>query len=154
MPLEENVPAEQNGLSFSYKILNFRKQEVGKKGDFDRYEINVQVASNRGCDFMIWLTGNERSSSASNFPLGEFRCLNATGARLTAKTATILPEARYAIRKYNERGTDGKNIEKRENILAGYWLRNGGFVENRIIVIVPPGEKPQFEVRGFTYPTN
>ena len=152
LSLEEGKPTQQNGIDLTYKILNFRKQEVGKKGMFDRYEVMVSASNNQGCDMMIWLTGNERNTNSSNYPLAEFRCLNATGARLTSKSQSLTLDARYVPYTTTTKGSDGKNIQNTIQVLAGYSLRAGSTKENRMIVIVPEGEKPQFEVRTFNYP--
>jgi hypothetical protein len=148
--LDENKPIEENGLVYGYRIKGFRKQEVKNKGELDRYEIVAYVSNNRACDLSIRLSGNETSDQLNQLrrPLLDVECTNATGARLTAKTASVRMMEHQIAYRYNTRDNAGKIVEQRGNALAGYFLAAGTTVETpTFIVIVPVGEKPILQAR-------
>lgn len=91
----------------------------------------------------IRFTGNERNTDNTNFKLATFNCLNATGARLTAKGTELLPEPHYFNHRWTEKNAEGKTVERSQSILVGYFLTRGRQRESSIVIIVPPGEKPE-----------
>ncbi|MCU0447491.1 MAG: hypothetical protein MUE85_21545 [Microscillaceae bacterium] len=148
--LEENKPVEENGLSYGYRIKGFRKQEVKNKGELDRYEIVAYVSNQRACDLSIRLTGNETLEQLNQLrrPLLDVECSNATGARLTARNASVRLMEHQISYRYNTRDNAGKVIEQRGTALAGFFLSAGATVETpAFIVIVPVGEKPMIQAR-------
>ena len=77
--------------------------------------------------------------------IAEFNCLNATGKRLTAKKGTVTAKPWYS----NVRVADELAKDKYKTVSAqiGYALRVGQTATNRIIVIVPKGERPKVNCR-------
>jgi hypothetical protein len=144
--LADNEEWQVNGMTVGYRITHFRKQEVKGKGELERYELTCFVYNQGSCDVGIRFTGNERNVENNTFKLATFDCVNATGARLTSNRAELLPEPHYYVYRWTEKNAEGKNVERSQNILVGYFLMRGGRRETRIIVIVPVGEKPDIRV--------
>jgi len=141
--LIDNEEWQVNGMAVGYRIINFRKQEVKDKGEMDRYEVACFVYNKGDCEVGIRFTGNERDTDNTNFKLATFNCLNATGARLTAKGTELLPEPHYFNHRWTEKNAEGKTVERSQSILVGYFLTRGRQRESSIVIIVPPGEKPE-----------
>jgi hypothetical protein len=140
--LAEGEEWQVNGMTVGYRVANFRKQEVKGRGDQDRYEIVCFVYNQSDCEVGVRLTGNERNVDQNSFKLATFDCVNATGARLTAKGTSLMPEPHYFNYRWTEKNAEGKNVERSQSVLVGYFLPRGRRREASIIVIVPAGEKP------------
>jgi hypothetical protein len=144
--LEEGKPYSYNGLEYSYYISNESSKEV-KGEDYDRYEISLTVTNNSGCLKLIpFKSGwNGSTKSEDEIMIPEFNCTNATGKRLTSKKGTVNAKPWYS----NVRVQDESVKEKYKTIYAqvGYALRNGQTATNRIVVIVPKGERPKLNCR-------
>ena len=144
--LDEGKPYSYNGMEYGYYITNESAKEV-KGEDYDRYEINLTVTNNSGCLKLIpFKSGwNGSSKSEDEIMIAEFNCTNATGKRLTAKKGTVSAKPWYS----NVRVPDESAKDKYKTIHAqvGYALRNGQTATNRIIVIVPKGERPKLNCR-------
>jgi hypothetical protein len=147
--LEEGKPFANNGLEYGYYISNERSKEV-KGEDYERYEINLTVTNNSGCLKLIpfkagWSGNTGSTNSEDDVMIAEFNCTNATGKRLTSKKGTVSAKPWYT----NVRVPDetAKDKYKTINAQVGYALRNGQTVTNRIIVIVPKGERPKINCR-------
>jgi hypothetical protein len=148
MEMAENQPIVMNGMSVVYIITSTGQKDVGKKGDFSRYEVQISVTNEGGCDWIRRFTGDEKSTAASEFPIGRIECTNATGYRLTSKFQEITPEPFYAYYKQNV-VRDGKTVEEKKQVLAGYTFDRGKRRDYRQIFIVPLGEKPKIQCRFF-----
>jgi hypothetical protein len=147
--LEEGKPYAYNGLEYGYYITNESSKEV-KGEDYERYEINLTVTNNSGCLKLIpfkagWNGSTGSTSNEDDVMIAEFNCMNATGKRLTSKKGTVNAKAWYS----NVRIPDESTKDKYKTISAqvGYAVRNGQTVTNRIIVIVPKGERPKMNCR-------
>ncbi|MBL7737761.1 MAG: hypothetical protein JNK14_00985 [Chitinophagaceae bacterium] len=144
--LEEGKPYVYNGLEYGYYITNESSKEV-KGEDYDRYEVNLTVTNNSGCLKLIPFRpgGNNNNRTEDDIMIAEFNCTNATGKRLTAKKGTVSAKPWYV----NVRIPDESVKEKYRTVYAqaGYALRSGQTATNRIIVIVPKGDRPKFNCR-------
>ena len=144
--LEENNPYTSNGLEYGYYITNEASKEV-KGEDFERYEVNLYVANKTGCLRLIPFKGGWSGTTGNNddVMVGEFNCTNATGKRLTAKKGTVSAKPWFT----NVRIPDEASKDKYKNVNAqvGYAIRNGQTLTNRIIVIVPKGQRPKLNCR-------
>jgi hypothetical protein len=140
--LEENIPYSYKGLEYGYYISNESSKEV--KGEDYLY-----VTNKSGCLKLLPLQ-NAGSKKSDEIIIGEFNCVNATGKRLTAKKGTISAKHWYA----NVRIPDEAAKEKYKTVYAqaGYAIKNGQTITNRIIVIVPKGEKPKINCRMIYFP--
>jgi len=147
--LQENVSYQNNGLEYGYYITNERSKEV-KGDDYERYEINFYVTNKSGCIKLIPLkaaSGNKTSDD--DVVLAEFNCKNATGKRLTAKSGKVGAQPWHTqVRVYDESTSKYRLI----NAQVGYAIRNGQTYSNRVIVIVPKGERPRITVRAVYFP--
>jgi hypothetical protein len=143
--IDEGKPYLQNGLEYGFEIRNERKKEL-KKEDYSRYEITAYVTNKSGCTKLMFpnktLLGNDYQDV-----MADFDCLNATGKRLTAKSAKVRAKDFNAPYTYTTKGTDGKDIRNSTTVKVGNMLRNGETVTNNFIVIVPDGERPHMKVR-------
>lgn len=140
--LNENTVFSNNGLEYGYYITNESTKEV-KGEDYFRYEINLFVTNKSGCLKLIpfktgWRTNNSGNEDA--VLLAEFNCTNATGKKLTAKKGSVSAKPWYSIVRIPD--DSAKDKFKTVNAQIGYAIRNGQSVSNRIIVIVPKGERP------------
>lgn len=146
--LEENNGYSSNGLEYGYYITNEASKEV-KGEDYDRYEVNLYVANKSGCIKIIpfksgWGSSGSASSS-DDVMIAEFNCTNATGKRLTAKKGTVSAKPWYTNVRVPDQNAKDKYITV--NAQVGYALRNGQTLTNKIIVIVPKGERPKLNCR-------
>jgi hypothetical protein len=146
--LEEGKSQSGNGLQYSYYITNESSKEV-KGEDYERYEITLSVSNTSGCSKLIPLknrTGSTGSSTSSEeILIAEFNCTNAKGKRLTVKKGTVNAKPWYT----NARVPDdsSKNKYRIVNVMVGYAIHDGQTLTNRIVVIVPKGERPRLNCR-------
>jgi hypothetical protein len=137
--LTENMPYKNNGLEYGFYVSNERSKEV-KGEDYERYEIVLYVNNNSSCAKIIPLRnaifGN---TQADETLLADFTVKNATGKRLTSKSGKVNARAWYT----QVRLSDGTKVQAQ----AGYILRIGESMSNKIIVIVPKGERPVVNCR-------
>jgi hypothetical protein len=144
--LEENQPYSSNGLEYGYYITNEASKEV-KGEDFERYEVNLYVANKSGCLRLIPFKGSWSGTTDNNddVMIGEFNCTNATGKRLTAKKGNVSAKPWFTNVRIPDEANRGKY--KTLNAQVGYAIRNGQTLTNRIIVIVPKGQRPKVNCR-------
>ncbi len=140
--LEENTPYKYNGLEYGFYITNQQSREV-KGEDYERYEVVLYVSNNSGCFKHIPYTTRIMSTSDETL-LADFTVKNATGKRLTSKSGKI-----YARPWYTQVRLDSGT---KVNAQVGYAARNGETITNRIIVIVPKGERPKINCRTVYLP--
>jgi len=146
--LEENIPYAYNGFEYGFYISNERSKEV-KGDDFERYEVNLYVTNKSGCLKLIPFKSSSTKPD-EEIVVGEFNCKNATGKRLTAKTGKINAKAWYSqVKLYDETQSSKYRFV---NAMVGYAIRNGETLTNKIIVIVPKGEKPKLSCRAIYLP--
>ena len=146
--LDESAPYEYNGFEYGFYISNERSKEV-KGDDFERYEINLYITNKSGCLKLIPFK-NSSTKPEEEIVVAEFNCKNATGKRLTAKSGKINAKAWYSqVKLYDE--TQSSKY-KFVNAMVGYAIRNGETLTNKIIVIVPKGEKPKMSCRAVYFP--
>ena len=146
--LEENAPYSYNGFEYGFYISNERSKEV-KGDDFERYEVNLYITNKSGCNKLIPFK-NSSSKPEEEIVVGEFNCKNATGKRFTAKTGKVNAKAWYSqVKLYDETQSSKYRFV---NAMVGYAIRNGETLTNKIIVIVPKGEKPKMSCRSIYLP--
>lgn len=155
--LQENVPVEQNGLSYGYRIRNEKVKEV-KDENYSRYEIEVYVTNNSGCPKVLLfrdinMGGSSMGVGSSPQTVAFFDCLNATGKRLTAKNQNVDARIFRLPHRIQETGADGKTITRYAEAEVGYGIRNGETVVANMIVIVPLGQRPSFTCRTAPFST-
>jgi hypothetical protein len=152
--LQENTPYDFNGLSYGYYITNERSKEV-KGDDYERYELSFYVTNKSGCAKLIpFKTTVLQNGQSEEIAIAEFMCKNATGKRLTAKGGKVNALPWYAQAKvYDEAAPASQSSKyKMVNVQVGYAIKNGQTLTNRVIVIVPKGEKPMINCRTVYFP--
>ena len=151
--LEENTPQLYNGLEYGYYIGNEQSKEV--KGEpYERYEVILYVNNKNGCikfiPFKITSSGN---SNSDEIAIAEFTCKNATGKRLTAKGGKVAAKPWFTeVRVQNENSGANQPKYKTVNAQIGYAVKSGQSLSNKIIVIVPKGERPKLMCRTSYFP--
>ncbi len=137
--LTENTPYKVNGLEYGYYITNESSKSV-KGEDYDRYEVMLYVNNTSECSKIIPFRNSIlNSSSTDETLLAEFTVKNATGKRLTSKSGKVNAKPWYTYVKLS----DGSKV----NAQAGFAVRVGESITNKIIVIVPKGERPKVNCR-------
>ncbi len=140
--LQENTPYKNNGLEYGYYISNERVKEV--KGEaFERYEVVLYVNNNSGCIKLIPFS-NRVVGAEDETLVADFTVKNATGKRLTSKSGKIYARPWFTQVKLD----NGTKV----NAQVGYAVRNGESISNKIIVIVPQGERPKINCRMLFLP--
>lgn len=143
--ITENQPAAFNGVEYGFTVRNESKKDVSGK-TFNRYEVTVFATNKSSCTKLFFpkqtLLGQQNSDL-----LAQFDCLNATGARLTAKNGSVRAKPFYVPYSTSAKTADGKTVTNTIQVQAGYWLRNGETVSSDLILIVPDGESPRLKVR-------
>ncbi|MEP6674659.1 MAG: hypothetical protein ABJA78_05880 [Ferruginibacter sp.] len=136
--LNENEAYKENGLEYGYYISNESNKSV-KGEDYDRYEVILYVNNKSGCIKIIPFRTSILNSSSDETVVADFTIKNATGKRLTSKSGKVNAKPFYVYAKLN----DGTKI----NAQAGYAVRNGESITNKIIVIVEKGQRPKVNCR-------
>lgn len=149
--IKEEEPVEIDGIQYGYNIKNESTKEAGGK-EMSRYEITLYATNKSSC---LKLFLFERRSSFSNVAtaiddLAKFDCKNATGQRLTSKSGSVKAKPFYSLAKANIRDcSTGKDKVEDIRVQVGFALKPGESVSNNIIVIVPLGDKPNFQVSPY-----
>ncbi len=151
IPLNDNTPVTENGITYSYNITNEKTKAV-KGEDYDRFEITVTVINNSGCIKMFPFKINEKGElDNTGTMLAEFKVLNATGKRLTAKSAKL--ESKKILQTVKiESVTLPNNTNGIVQAVVGYGIKNGEIIKRNIIVIVPKSERPNVMCNAITIP--
>jgi hypothetical protein len=144
--LEENKPYVNNGMEYGYLITNEKNKEV-KGEDFERFEIELYVTNKSGCTGIIPLRNFTQSggSNSDDVLVAQYNCTNATGKRLTAKSGKVEAKPFYTQVRIEDRSVQSKYRIITAQI--GYAIRNGQTLSNKIIVIVPKGERPKMNCK-------
>lgn len=147
-PVKDSMPVTYNGLQAGYNIESETEKTVGKKGDFSRFKIKFWL-TNTGTEAKIVYRNMDffGHSGPINNSIALFKCLNATGARLTNKMATMemQPCKIQATVEEKECNTDKvKLVTKLADI--GYWIKPGETISKTYPMIVPLNEKPDVTI--------
>ncbi|MBC8155514.1 MAG: ABC transporter permease [Bacteroidetes bacterium] len=143
--ISENQPAVFNGIEYGFSVRNESKKDVGGKA-FNRYEVTV-FATNKSSCTKLFFPKQTIFGQQNNDLLAQFDCLNATGARLTAKNGSVRAKPFFVPYTTSAKTADNKTVTNTVQVQAGYWLRNGETVASDLILIVPDGEAPRLKVR-------
>lgn len=148
LDVTDSTPVTANGLKAGYTIESESEKQVGKNGDFSRFKIKFWL-TNTTTEARIMYRNLSFAGHAGpiNNSVALFKCLNATGARLTNKMASMeLQVCRIeAMVDEKECGTD-KIIQVKKMADIGYWIRPGETVFKTYPIIVPLNEKPKVTV--------
>ena len=146
-PVTDSQPAVADGLEMGYTIKSTEVKAVGDKGNFSRYSVSFYVrnTTNQG-KIMLYKQGWNVLGNVSD-QLAQFKCLNATGARLTTKEAIINAEACNVLALVDDKdcGT-GKTQQSKRFVQIGYWIKPGQTISTGAILITPLNELPNMQV--------
>lgn len=143
--VSDSLPIIQNGLQIGYNITNQSEKEVGSKGNFSRYVIVFYVTNTTGeAKIILHKPGWNLLNSDVSANIVQFDCINATGARLTAKTATIAAKQCNIIASVEDKdcSNNNKTVHNQRPVDIGYWIQPGETISNKQIMIVPLNERP------------
>ena len=145
-PVTEPAPVNVNGLTIGYTIKSEEEKEVGNKGNFSRFAVKFYVTNaTQESKIMLYKDGFNLLGNVSD-QLAQFNCLNATGARLTSKSAIIQAAPCNVMALVEDKDAAGKTVKNKRFVQIGYWIKAGQTISTSAIVIVPLNEKPNMEV--------
>lgn len=142
--ISDGATVDVSGLAVTFNILNKESISVGGKS-FDRYKVSASVTNNSGKSINMRLSNAPQI--VTNIGLVEVNCINATGAKLTAKKIDLKPKAQNLNVTYWAYTKEGKYESSVIPVIAGYYLDPGDTVSDNAIFIVPQGEEPNVSVR-------
>ena len=134
--LEEKTPVLVDGFEYGYSIRN-EQVKTTKNEEFARFELTFYVTNKSGCTKLYADHVALLSDETANL-IATFICSNANGKRLTSKGGSVKARDFYVNAKVN---IGGKEVS--QSVKAGYIFRNGETLKNNVIVLLPPGERPQ-----------
>lgn len=140
-------PALVNGLQMGFTIKSQEVKKVGDKGDFSRYSIRFYVTNTLGeSKIILYKQGLNLLNNVSD-QLAQFNCINATGARLTSKEATIRATACNVLALTDDKDcATNKTTQNKRFVQIGYWIKAGQTISADAIVIVPLNDAPNIQV--------
>jgi Ricin-type beta-trefoil lectin domain-like len=142
----ESAPANVGGLVMGYTIKSEEEKEVRNKGNFSRFSVKFYVTnSTQEAKIILYKDGFNPLGNVSD-QLAQFNCLNATGARLTSKSALIQAAPCNVMALVDDKDGSGKAVKNKRFVQIGYWIKAGQTFSTSAIVIVPLNEKPNMEV--------
>ncbi len=143
-PVTDQQPTVIDGLQFGYTIKSTETKKVGDKGDFSRYSVRFYVTNpTNESKIILYKQGWNVMGNVSD-QLGQFNCLNATGARLTSKEAIISAPACNVLAIVSDK--DGKPDNTKRFAQIGYWIKAGQTITADCILITPLNELPNVQV--------
>lgn len=142
----EEKPYVSDGIEYGYSVKNVSKRDVGGK-DFNRYEVSLYATNKSECSRIILFNQSLGRDESEMNKLARYDCINATGARLTAKSGTTTAKPMYVTARVSTRDAAGKSVMENQKVQVGYYLGAGETVSDNVIFIVPLNEKPEVKVR-------
>jgi len=139
----DSMPAMFNGLQMGFQILKQSEKEVGDKGNFSRYSLRFYVTNTTNEAKIIMYKQGFNPLGGSSPEVARFNCLNATGARLTSKTASLqAPPCNVLADVEDKDCATNKTSHAQRFVQIGYWIKAGQTIHTDAIMIVPLNEKP------------
>jgi hypothetical protein len=145
--VKESSPVVVNGLTMGFNIKSQEQKEVGSKGNFSRYSIQFYVTNTSSDPKIILYKDGWNTNGTANDQLAQFNCLNATGARLTSKSAIISAAPCTVMALVDDKDCNGKIIQNKRFVQIGSWIKPGQTITTSAIVIVPLNERPNVQVQ-------
>ncbi|OQP57687.1 hypothetical protein A3860_08630 [Niastella vici] len=154
-PVTDSTPVTKDGLTFGYSIVNEQEKEVSK-GNASRYKVKFFITNTSDqAKILLRPQGSGLLVSTTSYYLVQFRCLNATGARLTNKEMSLQakPCVIEAVIEDKDCSSD-KTIQKERPANIGFWLRPNETIQGSCIFIVPLNERPNITATLFPMNNN
>jgi hypothetical protein len=140
----DKQPGLVDGLEFGYTIKSAEVKAVSDKGNFSRYSLKFYVTNTTNqSKIILYKQGLNILNNVSD-KLVQFNCLNATGARLTTKSAIINAAPCNVLALVEDKAT-GKVDPNKRFVQIGYWIKAGETISTSAIVIVPQNELPDMQ---------
>ena len=142
----DSTPVTVNGLKAGYRIVSETGKEVGNKGNFSRYSVQFYVTNVTGeAKIILYRQGFDLLGNDVAPELVLFRCLNATGARMTSKEFALHAQPCVLQTLIEDKdGSSGKTTKNTHLGQVGYWIKPGETFSTKSVVIIPLNEKPNF----------
>jgi hypothetical protein len=139
--VEENKPTTVDGIEYGYSIKNETTKKV--KGDeYSRFVITFYATNTTNSSKIYEKPRTTSFGSGDPNEIAVFNITNATGKRLTSKSADMeVPDFRMPV-EVEDKDCNGKTVKKTFDAVIGYILRPSQSITREIIVIVPLDEKP------------
>lgn len=145
-PVSDNKPVLLNGLEMGFHVKKEEVKDIGKKGDFARYAVQFYVTNTTAESKIILYKQGFNLLGNTSDELAQFNCLNATGARLTIKSATISAEPCNVPALVDDKDCSGKTMQNKRFVRIGSWIKAGQTISTNAILITPLNEQPNVQV--------
>lgn len=151
-PVSDTAPANSGGLTFGYNIVDEKEKEVSNKGDQSRFKIRFYITNNSN-QAKLLLRKQGFLINSTSFNLVQFRCANATGARLTSKELTLQAKPCIVEAMVDDKDcSSGQTTQHMRPVNIGYWIQPGETISSNTIMIVPLNERPN--ITAALFPVN
>ncbi len=140
----DSAPAIVNGLTIGYRVKSAEEKEVKDKGNFSRYNMQFYISNTSGEAKIILYKQGFTLLNDISADLVRFDCSNATGARLTNKTATLQAAPCNILADVEDKDcSSNKTVHNKRFVQIGYWIKPGQTISSNSIMIVPLNEQPR-----------
>lgn len=142
-PVTEATPVTINGLTMGYHINSEEVKQVSDKGDFSRFSIKFFVTNNTPEAKIIFRRMGFVGFGDISPNIVQFNCANATGARLTSKSALLSANPAKIMALVEDKDPNSnKTIVNKRLVDVGFWVKPGETINTTAIMIVPLNTKP------------
>ncbi len=154
IPVSESLPITVNGLQAGYTIKE--TEPDSKKDNQVKYKIYFYLTNTTSeAKIMYKKQGFMGHLGPLSNVIALFKCDNATGARMTNKTASMeLQVCKIeALVDDIDCGT-GKPVQNKKLVDIGFWIKPGETVSKTFPLYVPVNEKPNITITFYPEPAN
>ena len=139
-------PAVVNGLEMGFSVKSKEEKSVGDKGNFSRYALRFYITNTTSeAKLILYKQGLNLLGNVSD-QLVQFNCKNATGARLTTKSALLNAEpCMLAAMVEDKECGSNKVVKNKRMVQVGFWIKAGQTISTDGIVIVPLNQQPDVD---------
>ena len=142
----DRSPAIVDGLEMGYTVKSKEEKTVGDKGNFSRYALRFYITNTTQQEKIILYKQGLNVLGNVSDELVQFNCLNATGARLTTKSAILNATACNVLAQVDETDCNTKKtIKSKRFVQIGYSIKAGQTISTDGVVIVPLNEPPNVQ---------
>jgi Ricin-type beta-trefoil lectin domain-like len=140
----QSAPARLDGLKAGYTLVNEKEKEVGDKGNFSRFSIEFYITNETNqAKIILYKQGFNLLASDVSPNLVLFRCINATGARMTSKEFSLQAKTCMIPALVEDKDcSSGKTTQSKRQVQVGYWIKAGETISTKSVVIVPLSQQP------------
>ncbi len=144
LAVTDAMPVTVNGLQMGYTIKSAEEKDVKDKGSLSRYYIHFYITNTTTEAKIILYKQGFTLLNDISADLVRFDCSNATGARLTNKTATLQATTCNVLADVEDKdAASNKTVHNKRFVQIGYWIKPGQTISTNSIMIVPLNELPK-----------